>query len=78
MAEDQDPAVIDWAEVLATLRAVADRDRLPWVPDRRTPDEVQRDAWLEAKAEARADHRSYDYDGNADEAADRYHERGNE
>lgn len=74
---DRDPAVDVWAEAIAAIRGVQAREQRPR-PDRRTPFEVARDDALEAKAEARADHRSYDYGGLADEAADRYHERGNE
>lgn len=76
MTDDRDPAVDTWAEALAALRGVA--GKAPFKPDRRTPFEVERDNALEDRAEARADYRSYDYDGSADEAADRYHEMGNE
>ena len=63
----RDPAVDIWAAAMRELGL-----RPGHTPDRRTPFEVERDNGLEDIAEARADHRNYDYDGLADEAADRY------
>jgi hypothetical protein len=75
MSDDRDPAVDMWTEA---INKVCGPQRTPRTPDLRTPFERALDDHLEDVAEGRADYRSYDFDGNADEAADRYHERGNE
>jgi hypothetical protein len=60
------------AEQLAVLTAFV--ARIPYRPDRRTPEEVARDNVLESLAEARAEERSAQISGrDADAAADRYY-----
>ena len=63
------------AEQLAVLTAFV--DRIPFRPDRRTPNEVARDDWRESLAEARKDEALAGVSARqSDEAADRYYQQG--
>ena len=60
------------AEQLAVLTEFV--ARIPYRPDRRTPEEVARDEWLEGLAEARRDEAlAGTTDAESDRAADRYY-----
>ena len=60
------------AEQLAVLTEFV--ARIPYRPDRRTPEEVARDEWLEGLAEARRDEALAGTTGTeSDRAADRYY-----